>query len=56
MIENLIGKVVEVTANDITYSGKLVEIGEAEVYLESDLGWIVIPVEQIASIREVMSD
>lgn len=55
MIEHLIGKVVEVTANDITYSGKLVEMGETEVYLESDLGWIVIPLEQIASIREALS-
>lgn len=56
MSEHLIGKVVEVTANDITYSGRLVEMGETEVYLESDLGWIVIPVEQITSMREVISD
>lgn len=56
MIENLVGKVVEVTANDITYTGRLVEMGEAEVYLESDLGWIVIPTNQIASIREAPLD
>lgn len=52
MIEHLLGKVVEVTANNITYSGRLVEIGETEINLESDLGWIVIPIEQVASVQE----
>lgn len=52
MIE-LIGKIVIVEAEDgITYTGKLIEIGEEEVHLESELGWIVIPVDRIASIRE----
>ncbi len=49
---DLIGKIVEVKANDITYTGKLVEVGETEVHLESELGWIVIPAENIAFIRE----
>lgn len=48
---DLIGKYVEVIANDITYTGKLVEIGEEEVFIEADSGWIVIPVEKIALIR-----
>ncbi len=52
MMEYLIGKVVEVTANDISYSGRLVEIGETEIHLESDSGWIVIPIEQVASVQE----
>jgi hypothetical protein len=52
MIEYLLGKVVDVTANSITYTGRLVEIGETEIYLESDLGWILIPMEQIASVQE----
>jgi hypothetical protein len=49
---DLRGKQVEVIANDITYTGTLVEISETEVYLESESGWIVIPVEQVASISE----
>ena len=49
---DLRGKLVEVTANDITYTGTLVEISETDVYLESESGWIVIPVEQVASISE----
>ena len=52
MIE-LIGKIVVVEAQEgITYTGKLIEIGLEEVHLESELGWIVIPVDRIASIRE----
>jgi len=49
---DLIGKVVEVMANNIVYTGVLVEIGEEEVYLESETGSIVIPTEQIASLKE----
>ena len=50
---DLVGKMVTVEAVDgITYSGKLVEIGEEEVHLESEMGWIVIPVERVSVIRE----
>jgi ribosome maturation factor RimP len=51
-VVDLIGKMVIVETNETTYSGKLVEIGEEEVYLESEMGWVVIPVDKIASIRE----
>jgi ribosome maturation factor RimP len=49
---DLTGKMVTVETAETTYTGKLVEIGEEEVYLESETGWIVIPVDKIASIRE----
>ena len=49
---DLIGKMVIVETHETTYTGKLVEIGEEEVHLESEMGWIVIPVDRIASIRE----
>ena len=49
---DLIGKLVLVEAHGITYTGKLIEIGEEEVHLESETGWIVIPVNSIATIRE----
>jgi hypothetical protein len=50
---DLTGKIVVVEAEDgITYTGKLIEIGEEEVYLEGEMGWIMIPVERIADIRE----
>ncbi|HTR44094.1 MAG TPA: hypothetical protein VMH06_00180 [Thermodesulfovibrionales bacterium] len=49
---DLVGKVVEVLANNTVYTGVLVEMGEQDVYIESETGFIVIPTEQIASIRE----
>ena len=47
-----LGKDVEVLALETTYKGKLIEIGETEVYLQAESGWIVIPVEKIISITE----
>lgn len=49
---DLIGKIVDVEAAGITYTGKLIEIGEDEVHIESESGWIIIPIERIALIRE----
>lgn len=49
---DLVGKIVDVQTQGMTYTGKLIEVGEAEVYLESESGWIVIPVDSIAFIRE----
>lgn len=52
-MNDLIGKVVELGTGETTYVGKLVEINEAEVYLESEsAGWIVIPTDKVAFIRE----
>lgn len=51
-MQNLVGKTVVVETFEITYTGTLVEIGEQEVYLQSDAGWIVIPVERITNIQE----
>jgi len=49
---NLVGEFVVVETPETTYTGKLVEIGENEVHLESETGWIVIPVDRITSIKE----
>jgi hypothetical protein len=49
---DLIGKRVEVNAVDTVYAGILVEINENEVCLETESGWIVVPVDRIASIEE----
>ena len=49
---DLIGKFVEVGTPETTYFGKLVEVNEDEVYLESESGWVVVPIEKIAYIRE----
>lgn len=51
MIE-LVGKIVEVLTVETTYIGKLIEIGETEVYIETESGWTVIPVERVISVKE----
>lgn len=55
-MRDLVGKIVEVRTGDMTYTGRLVEIGEEDVYLESEAGWIVLPVERVASIKEKEAD
>ena len=49
---DLVGKIVDVETTDIKYTGKLIEINEEEVYIESESGWVVIPVEKIMLIKE----
>lgn len=50
---NLIGKIVEVEANGIMYTGRLVEVNETEIHLETESGWMVIGNDYISSLREV---
>jgi hypothetical protein len=52
IVIDLIGKIVDVETPDIIYTGKLIEIGEEEVYIESESGWVVIPADRIVLIRE----
>jgi hypothetical protein len=52
---DLIGKNVEVETTETLYRGKLVEIGEEEVHLESEIGWIVVPVSKVTNIKEIDS-
>jgi hypothetical protein len=49
---DLVGKIVDVVTPDMVYTGKLIEIGEEDVHLESESGWIVVPVYKIINIRE----
>ncbi|MBI5099351.1 MAG: hypothetical protein HZB30_08960 [Nitrospirae bacterium] len=50
-MQELIGKEVEVLTADIVYRGILVEIGETEIYLQAEDGWIVVPVEGVMDVR-----
>jgi len=51
-MQNLVGKTVVVDTFETAYTGKLVEIGDQEVYLQSDAGWIVIPIDRVTNIQE----
>lgn len=52
-MQELTGKKVEVKADGIIYRGILKEIGEEELHLESESGWIVIPMEKVVDIKAV---
>jgi hypothetical protein len=51
-VVDLIGKIVEVGTVETLYVGTLIEINENEVHLETESGWLVIPNERIAFVRE----
>jgi ribosome maturation factor RimP len=48
----LIGTVVEVGTGEAVYEGRLVEVNEDEIYLESESGWVVVPMERVAYVRK----
>jgi hypothetical protein len=52
-MQELVGKQVEVLTSDIVYRGILVEIGEAEIYLQAENGWIMISVDRVVDVRAV---
>ncbi|HLC14952.1 MAG TPA: hypothetical protein VJL89_01835 [Thermodesulfovibrionia bacterium] len=47
------GKEVEFQANGVTYKGKLIQITETEVHLQTTMGWVVVQTEHITSMKEV---
>ncbi len=51
MIE-LVGRIVEVGTVETVYTGRLIEVNDEEVHLETESGWIVVPVDRVAYIRE----
>lgn len=50
-MHELIGKQVEVITADIMYRGILVEIGESEIYLQAEEGWVIVPVDRVVDVR-----
>ncbi|MDA8086298.1 MAG: hypothetical protein M0Z75_06305 [Nitrospiraceae bacterium] len=52
----LMGSVVEVGTAGLVYTGRLARIGEAEVWLESEAGWVSVPIENMVYIREKEKD
>ncbi|MBI5740506.1 MAG: hypothetical protein HZA16_07270 [Nitrospirae bacterium] len=50
-MNELIGKQVEVVTTDTVYSGVLIEIGETEIYLKAEGGWIMVPVDKVVDVR-----
>lgn len=53
---DLVGKIVEVGTAETSYIGKLIEVNENEAHLESEYGWMVVPIDRIAYIREKIEE
>lgn len=51
-MQDLTGKEVVVHTMETIYRGKLIEMGQEELYLQAEDGWITIPVEKITQITE----
>jgi len=52
MMQHLTGREVIVLTSETIYRGKFVELGEKELHLQTESGWVVIPVDKIADIKE----
>jgi len=52
-MHDLIGRKVEVTTGEIIYRGVLIEIADEELHLQSEYGWISVPIEKVADVRAV---
>ncbi len=52
-MQELVGREVEVSTMETIYRGTLIEIGETEIYLQSQYGWITIPIEKVADVKAV---
>jgi len=52
----LIGREVVVEANNTTYRGTLIDMGLDAIHLECELGWIMVPMEQVSDMHAAESD
>ncbi|MHB8173215.1 MAG: hypothetical protein ACYDFU_01990 [Nitrospirota bacterium] len=50
-LAGLIGHEVEAVANGISYRGKLIEVTESEIFLQGELGWMQLQVENVTEIK-----
>ncbi len=53
MLRELMNKEVEVKTADIIYRGILADVGETELALSSDSGWITVPMDNILYVKAV---
>lgn len=52
-LDECLRKFVVIEADGIRYFGTLVEVGEEEAILRTEARWIGVPVDKIASVREI---
>lgn len=50
-MHDLIGRKVEVITGEIIYRGVLIEIADEELHLQSEYGWISVPIEKVSEVK-----
>jgi len=50
-IQAMLGKEVEVTANGVSYRGKLIEVSDVEVHIQGSFQWITLPLSSVTDIK-----
>ena len=55
-MNEMTGKMVEVGTVEAVYTGKLIEVNEDELHLETETGWIVVPIDRVAYVREIAEE
>jgi hypothetical protein len=50
-LERLKGRSVEVVYNDIVYRGRLVGASEEELYLQTQMDWLTLPLMEVQQVR-----
>ena len=50
-LAGLIGHEVEAVANGIRYRGKLIEVSETEVFIQGEMGWMQLKVDEVTEIK-----
>jgi hypothetical protein len=50
-IIEMIGKEVEVVANEVSYKGVLIEVSETEVHLKGMLGYVSLTTSAVTEVR-----
>jgi len=50
-MHQFVNKEVEVVTAETLYRGILIEIGESEIQMQCENGWVTVPMERILDIR-----
>lgn len=55
-LETLKGQSVEVIYNTVTYRGMLAGVSDTELYLQTSMDWVSLPLEGITQVRRAASE
>ncbi len=50
-MRELTGKKVEVITGDVVYIGILIEVGDASLELQTQSGWVSVPLDKVSDVK-----